>query len=94
MSAAFGRSCGRVCGVAAADVDALDEIVYNEIVSGLSQKEAAMLKLISAVALTMTWVVMLGALMAPGLGSIEDGLSSGKRIALAQYAAEHDADGQ
>jgi hypothetical protein len=48
-----------------------------------------MLKILSAVALTLVWTIGLAALMIPGLGSIQDGLESGKRIALARYAAEH-----
>jgi hypothetical protein len=47
-----------------------------------------MWRLLSAIALTAAWVLLLGALMGPGISSIEDGLGSGKRIALAQYALE------
>jgi hypothetical protein len=47
-----------------------------------------MLRLLSAIALTAAWVVALGALMGPGIGSLEDGLESGKRLALAQYAQQ------
>jgi hypothetical protein len=47
-----------------------------------------MLRLLTAVALTAAWVIGLAALMGPGIGTIEDGLGSGKRIALAQYAQE------
>jgi hypothetical protein len=47
-----------------------------------------MLRLLSAIVLTAAWVVALGALMGPGIGTIEDGLGSGKRIALAQYAQQ------
>ncbi len=46
-----------------------------------------MLKLVIAVAITAAWTVGLLALMTPGLNSIPAGLESGKRIALAQYAA-------
>ena len=48
-----------------------------------------MLRLLSAVALTLVCSVALAALMVPGLDSIQTGLESGKRIALAQYAQEH-----
>jgi hypothetical protein len=48
-----------------------------------------MLKLVSAVALTLAWAVALAAMIGPGLSSIQDGLESGKRIALARYVAEH-----
>jgi hypothetical protein len=48
-----------------------------------------MLRLLSAVALTLVCCLGLAALMVPGLDSIETGLESGKRIALAQYAEQH-----
>jgi hypothetical protein len=48
-----------------------------------------MLKLVSALALTLAWTIGLAALMAPGLRSLQEGLESGKRIALARYAEEH-----
>ena len=48
-----------------------------------------MLRLLSAVALTLVGCLALSALMLPGLDSIENGLESGKRIALAQYAETH-----
>jgi hypothetical protein len=53
------------------------------------KKEAAMLKLLSAIALTLVWTLGLAALMGPGLTSLQDGLESGKRIALARYAEQH-----
>jgi hypothetical protein len=63
---------------------------YNDSVGRVKpKKEAAMLKLISAIALTLVWTIGLAALVGPGLGSIQDGLESGKRIALARYAEEH-----
>jgi hypothetical protein len=48
-----------------------------------------MLRLLSATVLTAMWAVALSALMTPGIRSIEDGLVSGKRIALAQYVQQH-----
>jgi hypothetical protein len=48
-----------------------------------------MLRLLSAVALTLVCCLGLAALMVPGLDSIQDGLESGKRMALAQYAETH-----
>jgi hypothetical protein len=53
------------------------------------EQEATMLKILSALALTLVWTVALAALMAPGLSTIKDGLESGKRIALARYAEQH-----
>jgi hypothetical protein len=47
-----------------------------------------MLRLGSAIVLTVVWLIGLAALMGPGIGTIEDGLGSGKRIALAHYAAQ------
>lgn len=64
-------------------------IRYNEVVCSVNSQEAAMLKLLSAVALTLAWAVALSALIGPGLSSLEYGLESGKRIALAEYAAAH-----
>ncbi len=48
-----------------------------------------MLRLLSAVALTLVCCCGLAAVMGPGLNSIQNGLESGKRIALAQYAETH-----
>lgn len=48
-----------------------------------------MLRLLSAVALTLVGCFALSALMLPGLDSIQNGLESGKRIALAEYAETH-----
>jgi hypothetical protein len=45
-----------------------------------------MLRLIAAMALTLAWSVSLFQLIAPS--TIQDGLESGKRIALAQYAQQ------
>jgi hypothetical protein len=50
---------------------------------------AVMLRLGSAIVLTLVWLVGLAALIGPGMGTIEDGLGSGKRIALAHYAEQH-----
>jgi len=47
-----------------------------------------MFRLLSAITLTAVWVVTLFAFMAPIDGVIENGLDSGRRIALAQYAAD------
>jgi hypothetical protein len=53
------------------------------------EKEALMLRLLSAVALTLVGCIGLAALMGPGLDSLQEGLESGKRIALVQYAEQH-----
>ncbi len=45
-----------------------------------------MFKLVAAVVLTVVCAFGLAALMVPGLNSLQDGLESGKRIALARYA--------
>jgi hypothetical protein len=45
-----------------------------------------MLRLCSAIVLTVVWLVGLAAIIGPGIDTIEDGLGSGKRIALAHYA--------
>ncbi len=44
-----------------------------------------MLRLISAVALTLAWGIGLAYAMAPALGVLGAGLESGKRAAIAEY---------
>ncbi len=48
-----------------------------------------MWRICSAIILAAVWWVGLTALMGPGMDTIEDGLASGKRLALAQYAQLH-----
>jgi hypothetical protein len=45
-----------------------------------------MLRLLSAVLLSIAIVCLLGYVMSPGLGQVSNGLESGKRAALSQYA--------